>query len=139
MVSHPKLNLDITISSDLTVTEHINEIHNKTIHIFGFLQRNCWEFHDSNCLYSHIREKYETHCFIIFSCTIDFGKWFYNLKPPSGVSYKKIRTNPKSIFRMFVHKTSDVDLPLQSLAIQFNIEQLEFRTQFNDLRWLRMT
>jgi len=35
---------------------------------------------------------------------------------------------------MLAHKTSNVDL--QSLAIQFNIEQLEFRMQFNDLRWL---
>jgi hypothetical protein len=31
--------------------EHVNEIHNKAIRMFGFLKHNCWEFDDPICLY----------------------------------------------------------------------------------------
>jgi hypothetical protein len=37
---------------------------------------------------------------------------------------------------MLAHKTGNVELTLKSLPFKFNINNLEFRTQFNDLRWL---
>jgi hypothetical protein len=38
--------LSIIFSNDLAFTKHINEIHNKALRVFGFLKRDCWEFHN---------------------------------------------------------------------------------------------
>jgi len=37
---------------------------------------------------------------------------------------------------MLAYKTNKIELSLKSLSIEFNIETLEFRRQYNDLFWL---
>lgn len=37
---------------------------------------------------------------------------------------------------MIAYKTNEIDHTLKFLATDLNIERLEFKRQFNDLRWL---
>lgn len=37
---------------------------------------------------------------------------------------------------LLAYKTNNVELTLQSLGLTFDIDSLEFRRQFNDIRWL---
>jgi hypothetical protein len=118
--------LGIIFSSDLTFTEHINVIFNKALRVFGFLSRNCWEFHDPLCL----RVLY----FSLVRSILDYGSIIWS--PHQDYLIIKLERLQNRFLRMLAFKTNKVDQTLKSLAIEFNIEILEFRRQFNDLRWL---
>jgi len=49
---------------------------------------------------------------------------------------KKLEKVQNRFLRMLAHKCHKDDLSLAMIASEFNIESLEFRRQYSDLRWL---
>jgi hypothetical protein len=79
---------EIILSSDLSfITEHINVFSNKTFRVFGFLNRNCWEFHDP--LYN---------VFYIFHSFGQFLNMDQYLESIPSLSLSQIGTNTEPVF-----------------------------------------